>query len=250
MDLKNYIDAEPFDCSYIIPSIQEHIVEETEYFDFLLFVSGKTDARLNEGIFSDISDAIKKKLDFIAELAEKLKIEVSELIKLFKNKEVFKFFQRIGFSLKKLFEIAKKGFTLANILADTIAEYVEKTGISKWTEKEFQKLDTYLKKHPKTKRIVGVGVASILIYIWLSMSFSGDPTYDFDFSDVLDALAGKMSLSTIFAGKEGIKLLTLFSTGMLTGLSFPWIGATSVQFVGGVIYSLAKKHKIKLKIGV
>lgn len=247
MNLKKHIEYNVFDYSDIQPIIQEHIIEETEYFDFLLFVRSKTDKRLNEGVFSDISASIRKKLDFIRELATQLKIEASELVKLFMNKEVFKFFQRIGWNLKKLFDIAKKGFTLANILADIIAEYVEKTGVSKWTEKEFKKLDEYLKKHPKTKRIVGIGVASILIFIWLNMSFTGSAEYDFNFSDVLDALAGNISLSSIFAGKEGIKLLTLFSTGMITGLSFPWIGATSVQFVGGVIYSLAKKHKIKMR---
>lgn len=247
MTLKNHIEYSIFDYSDIQTILQEQIVEDTEYFDFLLFVKSKTDKRLNEGIFADISTSIRKKLDFIRELASQLKIEASELVKLFMNKEVFKFFGRIGWSLKKLFDIAKKGFGLANILADIIAEYVEKTGVSKWTEKELKKLDEYLKKHPKTKRIVGVGVASILIFIWLNMSFTGDPTYDFNFSDVLDALAGKATISSIFAGKEGIKLITLFSTGIIAGLSFPWVGATSIHFVGGVIYSLAKKHKIKMR---
>ena len=247
MTLKNHIEYSDFDYTDIQPILQEHIVEETEYFDFLLFVKSKTDKRLNEGVFSDISSSIRKKLDFIRELASQLKIEASELVKLFMNKEVFKFFQRIGWNLKKLFDIAKKGFTLVNILANVIAEYVEKTGVSKWTEKELKKLDEYLKKHPKTKRIIGVGVASILIFIWLNMSFTGDPTYDFNFSDVLSALAGNVTLSNIFAGKDGIKLLTLFSTGIITGLSFPWVGATSVHFIGGVIYSLAKKHKIKMR---
>jgi hypothetical protein len=247
MTLKNHIEYSDFDYTDIQPIIQEHIVEETEYFDFLLFVKSKTYKRLNEGVFSDISASIRKKLDFIRELASQLKIEASELVKLFMNKEVFKFFQRIGWNLKKLFDIAKKGFKMASILADTIAEYAEKKGISKWTETEFKKLDEYLKKHPKTKRIIGVGVASILIFIWLNMSFTGDPTYDFNFSDMLDALAGNVTLSSIFTGKEGIKLMLLFTTGVVTGLTFPWIGATSVQFIGGVIYSLAKKHKIKMR---
>ena len=247
MNLKKHIEYNVFDYSDIQPIIQEHIIEETEYFDFLLFVRSKTDKRLNEGVFSDISASIRKKLDFIRELATQLKIEASELVKLFMNKDIFKFFQRIGWNLKKLFNIAKKGFKLAHILADVIAEYADRMGISKWTESEFKKLDEYLKKHPKTKRIIGVGVASILIFIWLNMSFTGDPAYDFNFSDVLDALSGDVSLTDVFTGKEGIKLMMLFTTGIVTGLSFPWIGATSVQFVGGVIYSLAKKHKIKMR---
>lgn len=247
MTLKNHIEFEPFDYSDMQPIVQDYMVEEAEYREFLLFVTSKTDARLNEGVFKDITVGISMKLDFIREIARQLKIEASELVKLFMDKDVFKFFQRIGWNLKKLFNIAKKGFKLAGILADVIAEYAEKKGISKWTEAEFKKLDGYLKKHPKTKKIIGVGVASILIFIWLNMSFTGDPAYDFNFSDVLDALSGDISLTDIFTGKEGIKLMLLFTTGMITGLSFPWIGATSVQFVGGVIYSLAKKRKIKMR---
>ena len=247
MTLKNHIEFEPFDYSDMQPIIQDYMVEEAGYMDFLLFVNSKTDARLNEGVFSDISASIRKKLDFIREIAEQLKIEASELVKLFMDKEVFKFFQRIGWNLKKLFDMAKKGFKMANILADTIAEYAEKKGISKWTDSEFKKLDGYLKKHPKTKKIIGVGVASILIFIWLHMSFTGSAEYDFDFSNVIDALSGDLALTDIFNGTDGIKLMMLFTTGVITGLSFPWIGAKSVQFVGGVIYSLAKKHKIKIR---
>lgn len=236
-----------FDFGDLQPVIQDRIVEETDYREFLLFVSSKTDQRLDEGVFSDITDSIRKKLNFINELAKQIGVQASELIKLFKNKNVFTFFQRIGFSLKKLFAIAKKGFGIAGILADVIAEYIERTGVAKWTEKELKKLDEFLKNHPRTKKIVGVGVAAILIFIWLNMSFTGSVEYDFNFSDVLDALAGKITLSSIFAGKEGIKLLTLFATGIITGMSFPWPGAKSVQFIGGVLTSLAKKHKIKIR---
>lgn len=247
MTLKNHLEYEVFDFSDIQPIIQEEIVELTEYNEFLLFVTAKTNDRLDEGIFAEVKGALKKKLDFIRELATRLKMKTSELIKLFKNKDIFTFFQRIGWSFKKLFKMVKKGFSLASLLADTISEYAAKTGIVKWTTAELKKLDDYLQKHPKTKRIVGVGVASVLIFIWLNMTFTGDASYDFDFSDVLSALAGEVTLSSVFGGKDGVKLLMLFTTGIVAGLSFPWPGHTSVQFVGGVVHSLANKHKIKMR---
>jgi hypothetical protein len=62
---------------------------------------------------------------------------------------------------------------------------------------------------------------------------------------VLAALGGKFSLSQIFAGKDGMKLLLLFATGVI-GLSFPWPGPTSVKFLTAVVKSVAKWAKTKL----
>jgi hypothetical protein len=77
------------------------------------------------------------------------------------------------------------------------------------------------------------------------MTFTGDFEYDFNLVDVLAALGGKFSLSQIFAGKDGMKLLLLFATGVI-GLSFPWPGPTSVKFLTAVVKSIAQWAKIKL----
>jgi len=106
-------------------------------------------------------------------------------------------------------------------------------------------LDNFLKNHPKIKRIAGIGVAALLIYIWFNMTFTGDFEYDFNLVDVLAALGGKFSLSQIFAGKDGMKLLLLFATGVI-GLSFPWPGPTSIKFLTAVVQSVAKWAKTKL----
>lgn len=67
--------------------------------------------------------------------------------------------------------------------------------------------------------------------------------------DVMAALAGNMSVASIFGGKDGIKLLMLFITGM-AGLTFPWPGKNTIQFAGGIIGTLAKKLKLSPKLAM
>ena len=66
----------------------------------------------------------------------------------------------------------------------------------------------------------------------------GNADYDFDMGDMILALGGGFTLSTIFAAPEGMALLTLFATGVL-GLSFPW-SPQHIQFIGAVLYGSAK----------
>ena len=213
---------------------QQYILEEIEFNEFC----NALDCYLTEGIISNIKSSIKNKLEFVKEASQSLKIGVEKLLVLFKNKVVFSFFQKIGWSLKKLFNLIKKGFGYYKMVIDAISEYISKTKVGKWTEDKLRDLDNWLSNHPKLKRIAGVAVAALLIYIWFNMAFTGDFTYDFDMRDILLALGGTLTISSIFAGKNGTKLLLLFATGII-GLSFPWPGPSHIQFVGSMLISLA-----------
>jgi hypothetical protein len=124
------------------------------------------------------------------------------------------------------------------MVIDAISEYLSKTKVGRWTEEKLKDLDAWLSNHPKLKKIAGIAVAALLIYIWFNMAFTGDFSYDFDMRDILLALSGTLTLSSIFAGKNGTKLLLLFATGVI-GLSFPWPGPSHIQFIGSVLVSLA-----------
>ncbi len=187
----------------------------------------------------------KEKIDFIKSLAEIVGQEVSTLFALFKNSKVYKFFKLIGWSLVSLFKLVKTGYEYYKKAIDGIAEFVAKTGVVKWTTEKLKELDEFMKKHPVLSKITGVAVAGILVFIWMKMSFTGDFIGDFDISDVLAALTGKFILSTIFGGTQGTKLILLFTTG-LVGLSFPWPGPQSIQFIVAILTALAKSVGIKI----
>lgn len=216
------------------------IVIDIQYTEFVNFVN-EYNLTENTNLINEIiiPGKLKKIWGFIKELKNKLSVKLKDLLSLFKDKLVFKFFAKIKFSMSYLFKLVKKGFKAYKEVIKAIGEYIASTKIGKWTEEKLRDLDEFLAKHPKTKRIAGVAVAGILVYIWLNMTFTGNADYDFDMGDMLLALGGGFTLSKLFAGPEGMALLTLFATGML-GLSFPWPGPQHIQFISAVVYGSAK----------
>lgn len=198
--------------------------------------------RLDE-VLDSITGKLKKYYTFIKELADRSKVGIKEIVGVLKNRQAFEFFKIIKFSVSNLFGVVKKGFRYYKEVRKAIAEYIASTKLVKWTEDKLKDLDEFLKKHPKLKRITGFAVGAILLYIWLNMSFTGDFDYDFDQSTLIGALAGNFTLSEIFAGPEGIKLLTLFFTGSV--LSFPWLGPQSALLITSMLYGLAKTYNIR-----
>ena len=223
------------------------ILHEMQYDEFCLFVNehglDSEDAVLSE--FA-IPGKLKKIWKFLMELKDIVKVKVVDLVKLFLDKTVFKFFAKIKFSMSWLFKLVKKGFKAYKDVIKAIGDYLASTKVGKWTEEKLKALDKFLATHPKTKRIAGMAVAGILIYIWLNMTFTGNADYDFDMTDMILALGGGFTLSALFAGPEGMALLTLFATGMI-GLSFPWPGPQHFQFIGAVLYGSAKLVGKKLR---
>ena len=223
------------------------LLTEIQYDDFVSFVRQyKLDEDCSMLTEIGIPSRLKKIWGFIKELASIAAFKMVDMVKLFLDKTVFKFFAKIKFSMTWLFKLVKKGFKAYKDVIKAIGEYLANTKVGKWTEEKLKDLDAFLAKHPKTKRIAGMAVAGILIYIWLNMTFTGNADYDFDMGDMILALGGGFSLSAIFAGPEGMALLTLFATGVI-GLSFPWPGPQHMQFVGAVLYGSAKLVGKKLR---
>lgn len=225
--------------SYCNISINEEVFE-TEYQQFVEYVE--------QDIIREFSlpAVLKSKIDFIKDLADKTMMNMVELFKIFKDKKVFKFMSYFGWSINKLFAFVRKGFKEYHAFMDIVAKKISesKAGM-KWEELVIY-LEDLLKTHPKLKKIGGVAVASILAYIWFNMTFTGSAEYDFNMGDMLTALAGSYSLSALFAGDKGIKLLVFLVTGKL-GLSFPWPGAQVVQFTAAVILTLGLMAGVKVQ---
>jgi hypothetical protein len=184
---------------------------------------------------------------FLYDLATAAKVSLMNLIKLFKNGKVVKFFSLMKWSMDKLFAMVKTGWKAWKGLQGVISEYLANTRIGQWTKEELAKLDAWLIKHPLVKKIGGPILAGLLLYLWFNMAFTGDPAFDFDMSDILMALSGGYSLVEMFAGPEGMKFLLAVVVGAGIGLSFPWPGPTSIQFVLAIISTLSKKVGVLVK---
>ena len=141
----------------------------------------------------------------------------------------------------------KKGYKKYKDLLDATAEYLGKTKVVKWTRDEVKKFDDFLDKHPKTRDIGGVVVGLILIYMWFTMSFTGDFQWDFDMSDVIEALSGQYSLADLFLSPDGIKSLVATAVGTMTELSFPWPSPQTIQFIFSVLLTLGIEYNIQIR---
>lgn len=195
------------------------------------------DASINEGLL----DFFKDKINFIKELAEKFSMDLKYLLTVFKDKYVFGLFSKIGWSITKLTELVRTGHKINKQLHDVIFKWAKDHGVTKWTDDKIKLLDTYLDSHPYLKTVAGLAVAGFLIYQWTQLiSFTGEVDFDFDQIVLFQALGGTYSLTDIFAGDNGLKLLTFILTGALAGLSMPYPGGTWVLFTFSIIYTVAK----------
>ena len=183
--------------------------------------------------------------DFFRDIVEATESSMASVVEFFKDSRVLRFFSKIGWSFKKFYEILKRGYKAYGDLLDAVSEYIAHTRIGKWTTKELTALDEWLRKHPKTKRLAGAGLAAMVVYLWFNMAFTGDFSWDFDMTDVFGALDGSVGFSDVFGGGQGMKFLLALATGVTLNLSFPWPGPTTVHFIGSVILSLGKWLKKK-----
>lgn len=235
-------------------ALREQDIELYEFNKAIQILEYLEGNQLDEGVLGDlmskVSGAIRKKIDFIKELASTTGNQLKDLLVMFKNSKVFELFKVIGFSIKKLGAMLKKGIQAYNSIQDVLAEKIHAMGGVQYIKKNLHKLDDFFNEHPVLKKIGGLAVAGLLLYIWLNMSFTPDLEYSMDFKDIIMTLSGNFSLAELFASPSGITMLIYLATGIVVGVSMPWPGGTITQIVGGVLFSawrLLDTKKIKIE---
>lgn len=222
--------------------LKEKDWEEYENTLSLLIESYEQGGSLNEGLIDTLSGKLKSGIDFIKQFAELVGAKLIDMLKLFKDKVIFTFFNKIKWSISGLTKLVKKGYRLWQDVHSLIAEFIASNKVVKWTSEKLKDLDAFLDKHPIIKRAGSLVVVGFLIYQWTSMiSFTGDIEFDFDQSTLFAAISGNFSLSDLFASPDGVKMLMFIATGVLTGVSFPWPGDAWLLFALSIVYTIAKK---------
>ena len=211
---------------------------------FLLEVDGML---LEEGV---------KFNNFLKDWSKKAKQPLSKVRKTMMNKNTFSIAKLNDFSVDKVLENAKKGFKayqkILNYVPDKIAKKLAKTKLGQKKEKGLKKLDDFLQKHPKLKKVMGVAAAAGVTYAWTKMSFIGDPEYDLDLSDaVTAAAAGDFKMADLFSGEMGTKFLVLTAVGATTGLTAPYtkilgsVGTMAAGVTFGITRAIKKRRQKK-----
>ena len=208
---------------------------------------------LHEGAFNDLKGkmspvffrAFRETKGTLDKIGKDFKIGGSDLLAAIKQKDFFKIFKAFGFNIKlmlksmnSLSELIRKG------LMSVFAKLAKTKTIQK-IRKGLIKVDDLVQQHPILATVTGVGVAGLLLYIWLNMTFIGNLDYDFDFSDMASALKGDFSLADLFTSDSGLMMVALFGSGAMFGLSVPWLGKTAYNLITAIFYTLFKKKKHK-----
>jgi len=210
---------------------------------FLLEVDGML---LEEGV---------KFNNFLKDWSKKGKQPLDKVRKTMMNKNTFSIAKLNDFSVDKVLDNAKKGFKayqkVINYVPDKISKKLAKTKFGQKKEKGLKKLDNFLQKNPKLKRVMGVAAAAGVTYAWTKMTFIGDPEYDLDLSAAASAAAsGDYTMSDLFSGEMGTKFLVLTAVGATTGLTAPYTkilgsAATMAAGVSFGAYRAIKKSRQK-----
>jgi hypothetical protein len=227
--------------------------------DFTLF----KEAELDEGI--------KEIWNFIKELATSAALKIGDLVRALKNKKIFTFFAAFDFNPKNVVKAFKGVYDFTKKMAHFIPGNIAKGLLKGWKtlpEESRQavidgvkKADRFIKSMGKFGNIV---FSTFLVWVWLQAGLvGGDVTYDFDLSEPIDALRGRLTVSRFFLGdnedgtnKDGSVSLALEYLGLIIygkmgiGGIIPYAQFSNATFLTvSILQYLAKEIGIKIARG-
>jgi hypothetical protein len=219
---------------------------------------------------SELDESIKDIWNFIKEIALNFSIKINDLVRTFKNKDIFKFFASFNFSFKNITEAFKQVYNLIKELTHLVPQgtargllYLNKKlppEVQETIKNAVLKIDKFHKSKGKFGQAI---FACFLIWIWLSAGLTGDMAYDFDVSEPLNAIRGKLTFAEFFLGdngngtnRDGTPSLALEYLGLIILGKLGYGGILPyAQFSNGIFLAVslvqyfAKEFKIKMNKG-
>lgn len=170
------------------------------------------------------------------EMFKELGIKADEFVTAFKTKRIYSFLKAIHFNLVSLLKAVKAAHdAIAHGFLKVVKE-LHDTKVFEQLRKGLMKVDDLLDRWPVLKKVTGPVVAGLLFWHWLNAAFFGHEELDLNLETIAKALFGHYDLHELLAGEEGILLLTNMALG-LTGLSFPWLGASIANLLLALCYT-------------
>lgn len=212
-----------------------------EYCAALASISGQEVAFSLPGV---LMKWVEEAQNLFKEIADEIGASLMDVVSLFRQKDTFALLKACGFSLAKILKaIAKLPSLITKGLLVVMGE-IAQSGVIEKIRNGTMKVDELLHKYPVLRYLSGIAIAGLLIYMWLNMSFIGDFHYDFNMSDILEALKGNFSLHDLFLSDSGLALLALFALGTFTGIGVAWLGSSALNVLVAMLYTAAvRAHK-------
>ena len=194
------------------------------------------------GLAAGVVSVLKELKEGLSELADHIKIDADELVKLWTTKEAFSLMKIFKFSLGAVLKSLKEASSLMHKgLLKTFHE-MHKSGTLRKIQTGAIKFQEVLNEYPILKALSGIALAGLLLYCWFNMSYTGNPDYDFDLSDIAAAISGHYTIADLLGTPEGLMMIGLLGAGM-TGISFPWLLSSKLCLVVAMCFTLAKRGR-------
>lgn len=250
---------------------KEDLVLDEELYEAYLKYCFLTDCgtKLYEGELFEghIKELLMTIADFVKGIAKKIGCKVKELFKLFKDKYVFAFFHNLGWNYESFLKIISAATAVFSAIFNPIGTAINlffpdlvAKGVSKLSDlksvknlkEKMKKLADWIKKNKKILIISSISFAGLYLIIWLTMNNTGDVAYDFDISDLVAALTGKLTFVDWVMSEDALRQLILFAlaiAGIGNASLLANIATSGVQLVVSLVRVLVEKARIKLKKG-
>jgi hypothetical protein len=200
--------------------------------------------KLDESLIGLIPGIFQELKDTMQEIVEDFKVEMSDIIDALKNKEVFRLLKTIGF------RTALKAFrSFSKLISAPVSRAFKELHDTKMFQSFRENRDTireFLDRHPVIKKLSGIALAGLLLYIWFNMTFIGALQFDMDLSDVVDAIRGTYTIEHFLTSPDIVKYIVLFLTGFVGGFSVAWLGHSIYNLILAITYTFYKKNKPQL----
>jgi hypothetical protein len=166
--------------------IQEEILNR-EYREFFHAINRYGIHNLNRRLDEGIMDTVKSKMGFIKEVGELLKMDIKDIIESLKNKNVFRFFSEIKWSIKYFNDMMKKGFKMFSEVSSDAKEYIAQYRAKHPMLKDdaiLRKAHEYIKNHP----VLSKASSQHLKYFLIAVAVVGISAFG-----ISGAIGGEMS---------------------------------------------------------
>jgi hypothetical protein len=184
---------------------------------------------------------LKGDIEKVAAHLKDMGVGITDIIKAFQERSVFKLLKGIGFSLVSLLKAVKSvvglpGQSLFHAMGDLAEAFKDSKFMMALKPKErLAKLEALLKKHPVLAKISGTVIAGLLLLMYIKSSFTGNVDRDLELVDaVLRALHGNFSLVDMFASQDGLYAMAVLLFGVATG------GTSLVDYGASALMEIAK----------
>jgi hypothetical protein len=224
-------------------------------------MAGMFDRIKDLALTSELQKLLKELKGVAQSISEEFGLGIQEVINAFRQRDVFKLLKAVKFNLYTLFKAVHAFLKFETKALVAIFKEISNSKLGEALKRGATSIDEVLDKYPLLKKLSGPVIAGLLIYVWLNMTFIGDPSFDFDLSLILLALAGHFSIHDLFATPEGLLALALLGTGLASAglISVSWLGSNIANFVVALVYTaltkfgaprdLLRKIKSKIRIG-